>query len=208
MSQDESVGIVLRDPAKYERLMHMLLRGKEQSLRDATVAFAGIRAGEKVLDIGCASGNLARAAKVKVGDLEQVIGIDPSPEMVAFALAKSAEQHVPVTFETGTIQKLRFDTASFDVVFCSLVLHHIPAADRVASIQECCRVLKPAGRLIVMEFWPPSSRFKKFLWFLVVGHKVLLKTDQFLDLMKEGGFPRLETGATAWDVLKLVKCEK
>ncbi len=203
--EKSSQGIIIHDPSNYDGLMRMLLRGKEEELREYTVSRANLKAGETVLDIGCGTGLLALTAKKKVGDQGAVTGIDPSPEMVAFARDRAIGQDSKVQFEEGTIQQLRFNDNSFDAVFCSLVVHHVPESARDRGIQEIFRVLKPGGRIIMVEFAPPESRFKRFLWFFILGHMVFEKMEQYSDLLNRGHFSSISIENTRWSVLICAK---
>nr|MDO8108697.1 class I SAM-dependent methyltransferase [Candidatus Sigynarchaeota archaeon] len=203
--EKSNVGIIIHDPSKYDSLMHMLLRGKEEELREYTVSGADLKAGEKVLDIGCGTGLLALTAKKKVGEQGTVIGIDPSTEMLAHARDRATDQKLNVQFEEGAIQQLRFEDNSFDAVFCSLVMHHIPEAARDRGIQEIFRVLKPGGCVIMVEFAPPESRFKRFLWFFILGHMIFEKKEQYFDLLNRGCFSSINIEKTRWSVLILAK---
>jgi ubiquinone/menaquinone biosynthesis C-methylase UbiE len=70
------------------------------------------------------------------------------------------------------------------------------------------RVLKEHGRLVILEFAPPKRKIKRFLWFFVLGHMVLVNIDKLLAPVREGGFKEIECSDTPWEVLTLVKCSK
>ncbi len=206
--EKESIGIVIHTPDKYNRLLNMLTRGKEHEIRVRIIQYAGLRPGEKVLDLGCGPGTLAREAKKVVGVEGSAVGIDPSLEMVSFARQKAAEAHLDIKFEQGMAQQLPFPDHSFDVVFMSFVLHHISSQYRVKGIQEVRRVLKENGRLVVLEFSPPRRRIRKLLWFFVLGHMVFAKVDEILAPVREGGFKEIKYIDTPWDVVTLATCSR
>lgn len=90
----------------------------------------------RCVDLGCGSGEFT--ARLAALDLE-LEGVDLSPNAVALARAR-----VPsATFHVGDIEATGFDSASFDVVVLSGVLHHFPELSRVT--EECARILKPGG---------------------------------------------------------------
>ncbi len=101
--------------------------------------------GERVLDVGCGTGEFGRLFA------SGYVGVDPSDEYIAFA-----RQYVPAgTFAVMGAAKLDFPDASFDRVLCTRVLHHIPDAVAEAALQEMQRVVKPGGRVdILEEVWP------------------------------------------------------
>ena len=104
---------------------------------------AGIRAGDKVLDVGCGTGVLAREALRRVGHEGQVVGVDLNEGMLAVA-----ERTEPtIAWRSGDAASLPFEDASFDVVVSQFALMYFP--DRVASLGEMWRALAPGGRLAV-----------------------------------------------------------
>jgi len=100
--------------------------------------------GQRVLDVGCGTGRLARWIAERVSPGGTVVGVDPLPERIA--IAREHAGGASVTFETGQAEDLRaFDAASFDAVAMSAVFHWIE--DRRKALAEIRRVLRPGGRL-------------------------------------------------------------
>lgn len=104
---------------------------------------AGVSAGDGVLDVGCGTGVLARAASSRVGATGEVVGLDCNTGMLAVA-ARSAE---PVTWRQGQAENLPFTDASFDRLLCQFALMFFD--DRVAALREMARVLRPGGTVAV-----------------------------------------------------------
>jgi len=104
---------------------------------------AGLRPGQRVLDVGCGTGVHARAAARRVGPTGRVVGLDPNEAMLAVA-AGSTE---PVQWRRGTAEELPFPDASFDHVISGFVLMFL--TDRQRALAEMARVLTPDGRLTV-----------------------------------------------------------
>ena len=84
-------------------------------------------------------------------------GIDPSPEMVARATGKARRAKVGATFREGIAQAIPWPDASFDVVLCTLVLHQLPADGLHGAFAEFRRVLRPGGRLLVVDIGGPQE---------------------------------------------------
>ena len=142
----------------YDFLMFFMTLGQEKALRRMTVELAGLKPGEKVLEIGSGTGTLTLAAKRKVGATGEADGIDVAPEMVAVATRKATRRRVDAKFQVGTMQNLPFEAARFDAALCSFMIFHMPEDVRRKGFAEIHRVLKPGGRLLILDFgWPGKS---------------------------------------------------
>lgn len=138
-------------PLRYDLMIWWASRGKEHRFRNRQVELARIVPGDTVLDVGCGTGTLAIAAAKAVGPEGDVHGIDPSLPLLARATKKAHRAGVHVNFHTGTGGRLPFDDDSFDVVLCTLVFHHLDGAAMHATFGEVLRVIRPDGRLLVVD---------------------------------------------------------
>jgi SAM-dependent methyltransferase len=112
---------------------------------------AGVGVGERVLDVACGTGVLAREALARVGPGGGVVGLDPNPGMLAVA-GRAAPG---VMWREGVAESLPFDDDAFDTVLCGFGLMFFD--DRVAALREMRRVLRPGGRLAV-SVWAGLDR--------------------------------------------------
>lgn len=116
---------------------------------------AGLRQGERVLDIACGTGVVTRLAAEQVGSDGAVSGLDINPAMLA--VARSVPSAVPIEWHEGTAESLPFADGSFDVALSSLGLQFVP--DKSAALREMWRVLVPDGRVAIATVGPISPLF-------------------------------------------------
>ena len=101
-----------------------------------------------VLDVGCGTGRLLRAAAIRWPD-SRLIGVDPAQGMV-----EGAQHLTPgATIHRGLAESLPLPDASVDLVFSTLSFHHWH--DQAAGVREIARVLRPGGHFILADFAPP-----------------------------------------------------
>jgi ubiquinone/menaquinone biosynthesis C-methylase UbiE len=149
-------GIVLHKPRFYDFLAWAMMLGRERIFREKVLDLARLQSGETVLDVGCGTGTLAIAARRRVGSAGVVYGIDASPEMLRRAGQKARDAGLHIVFQNDAIEALSFPNASFDVVLSTLMFHHLPRKLREEGAREIRRVLKPGGRVIIVDFEGPA----------------------------------------------------
>ena len=129
--------------ANYERFFVPAIGGP---LAEELVDFAAVGPGERVLDVACGTGVVARLASQRVGDSGTVAGLDLNPGMLA--VARSVTHSGPsIEWHEASADAMPFPDDSFDVVLCQMGLQFMP--DRLAALGEMRRVLARDGRLIV-----------------------------------------------------------
>ncbi len=135
----------------------------DQWWRSSTVRLAGLRPGDEVLDAACGTGDLAQAFVAR--GAARVVGVDFTPEMLALAERKRARLRpahaARLRYMEGDATNLPIADASFDVVSIAFGLRNV--GDPLAALREFVRVLRPGGRVVVLEFERPG--FAPLRWF-------------------------------------------
>jgi demethylmenaquinone methyltransferase/2-methoxy-6-polyprenyl-1,4-benzoquinol methylase len=122
----------------------------------------GLRPGHKLLDVACGTGLVAVAAMKVLGSAENITCVDPSEGMVSVARTK-----LPARFVIGRAEQLPFPDNSFDFLTMGYALRHVATLE--AAFREYHRVLKPGGKVLLLEVTKPPGRLGAFLFRLYFG---------------------------------------
>jgi ubiquinone/menaquinone biosynthesis C-methylase UbiE len=204
-------------PERYERGMRLLTLGRIGRVRNDIAA--RLRPGSRVLDLGCGTGALAVQLARKGC---QVTGVDISRPMLAQAARRvrqaSLEEWVMLR-QLGTVNlDTAFEDGSFDAVVSTLVFSELSEDEIVYTLQECRRVLKPGGQLLIADEVLPDSvlgRTATFLFrlpFLLAAFVLTQNTTHRVaglgKRMEEAGFRILDVGSYLAGTLQLFVAEK
>ena len=176
--------------AGYERFMGRWSR----LLAPAYITFAGVKDGDRVLDVGTGTGSVAAAVEASM-PASEIVGVDPSEGFIVYAQknAKSARAH----FEVGDAQALKFKDASFDSTLALLVMNFVP--DHNKAIAEMRRVTRPQGIVSACVWdYDAGMQMLRFFWDEAVAldptieprderHMKLSREGQLGDLWRKAG---------------------
>ncbi|GIG20307.1 methyltransferase [Cellulomonas chitinilytica] len=159
------------------------------------VALSGIAAGDRVLDLGCGTGNLALLVAASVPG-SVVTGVDPDRPSLERAARKARRRRLPMTLVRGYGQSLPLPDESVDHVVSALALHHVAPDARAATAGEILRVLRPGGTVTVADFSAPDEHGRQGGH----GHRLRRRHDHnaghaLADGNRDGGIVQLLTGA-------------
>ncbi len=116
--------------------------------RSQTIAALNLRAGDRVVDVGCGPGLLTREIALAVGESGYVLGIDVSESMLNLARRRSNDL-TQIELKNNSADTISAPDNSFDAVTCTQLLLYLPNV--AETIQEMARVLKPGGRIAIIE---------------------------------------------------------
>jgi ubiquinone/menaquinone biosynthesis C-methylase UbiE len=142
-------------------LENLISLGQRRAILAATLEAGALRPGDRVLDVGCGTGELVLAAALVVTDgghrsdrqaSGQALGIDATPGMIEIARHHAREAGIPARFELGVAEYLPLLDDSVDVVTSTFFFHHLPTDLKHAAVREMWRVLAPGGRLVITDY--------------------------------------------------------
>lgn len=120
------------------------------------IELAELAAGQRLLDVGCGTGNLLQRVARTVPGLE-LAGLDPDRDSLTRAVRKLRRAGATSTLIHGYADHLPFDDQSLDRVVSSMALHHVDPDQRSAFAGEALRVLRPGGTVTVLDFSAPAN---------------------------------------------------
>jgi ubiquinone/menaquinone biosynthesis C-methylase UbiE len=191
-SQRQTKALVLHWACLYDVALSLVFHGRERAVRERMAGLARLAPGESVLDIGCGTGTLAISAKRVVGPEGRVAGIDASPQMIRRARRKAQKAGANVQFDNAIVEELPFPDQSFDAVLSTVMLHHLPEDARRECVREVRRVLKPGGRLLVVDFGGPRKERRSLVARL--RRHIVFDLYEILPLFKDAGLRTVESG--------------
>ncbi|OGA30571.1 MAG: bifunctional demethylmenaquinone methyltransferase/2-methoxy-6-polyprenyl-1,4-benzoquinol methylase [Betaproteobacteria bacterium RIFCSPLOWO2_02_FULL_65_24] len=196
----------------YDLMNDLMSAGMHRAWKAFTIALAGIRTGERVLDVASGSGDLASAFARRVGPEGQVWLTDINRAMLARGRDRLLDEGRALPLAQCDAEKLPFRADCFDCVSVAFGLRNMTRKE--AALAEMRRVLKPGGRLLVLEFsrvWQPLARaydwysFKVLPWlgskfagdadsyrYLAESIRVHPDQEQLKGLMEQAGLERVE----------------
>jgi demethylmenaquinone methyltransferase/2-methoxy-6-polyprenyl-1,4-benzoquinol methylase len=140
--------------ASYDQLNTAFSLGTGQHYRHRTLVAAGLKAGDRILDVAVGTGLVAREACAITGHPGNVVGLDVSEGMLA-----QARRHLAIPVVQARAEAIPLADSTMDFVSMGYALRHV--ADLEGVFGEFLRVLKPGGRLVVMEIACPEKRLAR-----------------------------------------------
>jgi len=197
---------------KYDLMNDLMSLGLHRLWKAFTIEMSGVRAGGRVLDIAGGSGDLARAFARRVGPTGEVWLTDINRAMLAVGRDRLLDDGMVIPVAQCDAERLPFAADRFDCATVAFGLRNMTHKDR--ALAEMRRVLKPGGRLLVLEFskvWKPLEKpydwysFKVLPWlgkrvaddeasyrYLAESIRMHPGQEELRDLMERAGFENVE----------------
>lgn len=170
----------------YDPLQKWLLGGFAYR---ALVDQARLQPGQRVLEIGCGTGNVVMLIKQLHAQVDAV-GLDPDPKALARARRKAQRAGSSIQLDRGFADALPYAAESFDRVFSSFMFHHLTLDVKAGALREARRVLKPGGSLHLLDFGGAHVRAHGFFARLIHSPDLMKDNtgDRIPTLLREAGF--------------------
>ena len=188
----------------YDPLQRWLIR---EGVKRALVDDANIRPDQRVLDIGCGTGTLTILIQ-QLHPQAEVVGLDPDPKALAIAKQKSEKAGVAINFVRGFADEIPYPPASFDRVLSSFMFHHLTRDEKLGTLRDVSRVLRPGGSLHLLDFGRPRSPYSSILARLLHRGQHLRDNieGRIPSLMNESGFAESAEVAHRSTVFGTISC--
>ena len=176
------------------------LTTREKAFRSHLLHQADLQPGARVLDVGCGTGTLALWAKDRQPEAI-VSGLDGDPRIITIARSKAARAGHDIDFHHGLSYQLPFRDRTFDSVLSSLFFHHLQPEQKLSTLLEMHRVLRPGGTVHIADWGQSSGRVSRGLFYLVQVLDGFSNTrdhveGRFPPLMRQAGFVGVEVRGT------------
>jgi len=179
----------------YDPLLRWGMR--EERFKREMIQQAQIQTGQQVLDLGCGTATLTVMIK-QAQQGAQVTGLDADLDALKIGQEKAEKAGVVLKLDHGMSYALPYPDASFDRVLSSLMFHHLTSQDKMRTMREVHRVLRPGGSFLVIDFGKPRGLWSKLVSPIMASleevadnHKMLL-----INMMGQAGFLAVGTRAS------------
>ena len=162
--------------SRYDIMNDLMSMGLHRAWKAYTVAVANLKAGDRVLDIAGGTGDLSRAFARHVGERGMVVHTDINEAMLRQGRDRLINEGLVLPTNLCDAEALPYKDGSFDLVSVAFGLRNMTHKDK--ALAEMCRVLKPGGRLLVLEFSRVAEPLRKpYDWY---SFKILPKLGQMI----------------------------
>ncbi|MCT1403050.1 methyltransferase domain-containing protein [Paenibacillus sp. p3-SID867] len=197
----------------YDSVLRWTMR--ESTFKNQLIKQVQSYSGQRILDLGCGTGTLTVQLKQSYPE-SKVTGLDIDPDVLRIAEAKAAQRHLDIKFVQGNSYELPYPDHSFDRVVTSLMFHHLTTTNKLQTLKEIFRVLKPEGELHIADWGKAKNGFMRVAYYSIqILDGFSTTTDNVKGLLPEfalkAGFHTIKETtqyATLYGSLSLYKAKK
>ena len=180
----------------------------EESLRRLTIDKMDLKPGQKVLDVCCGTGTLCAMIAEEIGSDGEVVGVDLSENMLKKAEKRREDN---IRFCYANAEEIPYADGYFDRASVTFGLHEMPHLVRMNVLREMRRVLKPGGKIIVLDYAYPKRTLAVLLfkiWMLVEGATArdFIRRD-LSSMIRDAGFDVIEQNVYWMNTIQIVSGE-
>ena len=180
----------------------------EESLRRLTIDKMDLKPGQKVLDVCCGTGTLCAMIAEEIGSDGEVVGVDLSENMLKKAEKRREDN---IRFCYANAEEIPYADGYFDRASVTFGLHEMPHPVRMNVLREMRRVLKPGGRITVLDYAYPKRTLAVILfkvWMLVEGETArdFIRRD-LSSMIRDAGFDVIEQNVYWMNTIQIVSGE-
>ena len=180
----------------------------EESLRRLTIDKMDLKPGQKVLDVCCGTGTLCAMIAEETGSAGEVVGVDLSENMLKKAEKKREDN---IRFCYANAEEIPYADGYFDRASVTFGLHEMPHPVRMNVLREMRRVLKPGGKITVLDYAYPKRTLAVLLfkvWMLVEGETArdFIRRD-LSSMIRDAGFDVIEQNVYWMNTIQIVSGE-
>ncbi|GAB4533625.1 MAG: class I SAM-dependent methyltransferase [Pleurocapsa sp.] len=184
-------------PVTYDAVTRLAAPPNETKLRQSAIAKVTIKP-QRFLDLGCGTGSSTILLKQAFPQAE-VTGLDLSPYMLTMAQYKAKKANLTINWQQGLAESTNFTDCEFDLISVAFLFHETPVQISQAILQECLRLLKPGGQIIILDGAQKKLRHTNWL--------IKLFREPYSQVYAEGnvdcwlqniGFKKIKTQNIGW----------
>ncbi|MGK7948879.1 MAG: class I SAM-dependent methyltransferase [Xenococcaceae cyanobacterium] len=184
-------------PVTYDAVTRFAAPPNETKLRQQAISKIKNKP-QRILDLGCGTGSSTLILKQAFPKAE-VIGLDISPYMLLMAESKAKKVNLPISWQHGLAEATNFPEAEFDLISVAFLFHETPVHISQAILQECLRLLKPGGQVIILD--GNQKRLRHSNWLIKLfrePYSQVYAAESIDTWMQDIGFKRVQTNYVGW----------
>ena len=184
-------------PVTYDAVTRLAAPPNETKLRQKAISKIENQP-QRILDLGCGTGSSTLILKQAFPEAE-VIGLDLSPYMLLMAEHKAKQANLAISWQQGLAESTNFSDGEFELISVAFLFHETPVPISQAILQECLRLLKPEGQIIILD--GNQKRLRHTDWLIKLfrePYSQVYAAEELDTWLKDLGFKKVQTNYVGW----------